>query len=440
MTVDRGPDAAGPLGDETTGEPELAPSAQVELPEALAEPALPVRPGWTALLFVANLGLWLAIYAPIQVLLPEQSALLDQSNKAAVLSLVMGVGAFVALVANPLIGMVSDRTTSRWGRRHPWTVLGAVVGALGLVVLAVAGSTGTVILGWCLVQAGLAGTLAALTSALPDRVPVGQRAQVGGFIGISQMLGTVLGTLIVTEVFTTIRGGYLACAVLVVLGALAFALCTPDARLPREYRPGGTPGESLRALWIPPRRYPDFAWGWATHFLINLGNALGTLYLLFFLGDAVHYPDPATGLLILMALYGAALVVGAIVCGITSDRSGRRRPYVVGSAVVMALAAVLLVVSPTWVAALIAAPLLGVGFGTYWAVALAILTQVLPAAADRAKDVGVINVANSLPQVIGPAIAGAVLAGTHSYPILFALSAVATLLGGVTVLRIRSVR
>jgi MFS family permease len=422
--------AAGRFGHEAVAQ---------DIPDALAEPVVTVRARWVTLLFVANLGLWLALYAPIQVLLPEQAELLDKANKTLVLSVVMGVGALVALVANPVIGMLSDRTTSRWGRRHPWTVIGSLIGAVGLLVLAVAPNIVVMTLGWCVVQAGLSGMLAALTSALPDRVPVGQRAQVGGFIGISQMLGTVLGTLIVTVLITAVAGGYAACAVLVVLGGLVFTLCTRDARLPAAFRPAGPLLAGLRHLWISPRAFPDFAWGWATHFLINLGNALGTLYLLYFLSDAAHYPDPETGLLILMALYGVALVVGAVVCGITSDRSGRRRSYVVGSSAVMALAAVLLVVWPTWTSALVAAPLLGVGFGIYWAVALAILTQVLPTAVDRAKDIGVINVANSLPQVVGPAVAGVVLALTHSYPLLFALSAVATLGGAVTVLRIRSV-
>jgi MFS family permease len=428
------PMMTGPMttGPTTTSEP-------VETPEALAEPALAVRSRWITLLFLANLGLWLAVYAPIQVLLPEQSELLDKANKTELLSVVMGVGALVALVANPIIGMLSDRTTSRWGRRHPWTIAGSLLGAVGLLVLAEAPNVLVMTIGWCLVQAGLNGMLAALTSSLPDRVPVAQRAQVGGFIGISQMLGTVLGALIVTVLITRIAGGYVACAVLVVLGGLVFILFTPDARLPVAFKPAGSLTSGLRNLWIPPRQHPDFAWGWATHFLINLGNALGTLYLLYFLSDAAHYPDPQTGLLILMALYGVALTIGAVICGITSDKSGRRRPYVVGSAVVMGVAAVLLVIWPTWTSALFAAPLLGIGFGTYWAVALAILTQVLPAASDRAKDLGVVNIANSLPQVVGPAVAGAVLATVHSYPVLFALSAVATLLGGVTVMRIKSV-
>ena len=188
-----------------------------EIPDALAEPRVAVRARWVTLLFLANLGLWLAVYAPIQVLLPEQAQALAAANKTLVLSVVMGVGALVALVANPVIGMLSDRTTSRFGRRHPWTVAGAVVGAGGLAVLAEAPNIAVMVLGWCVAQAGLNGMLAALTSALPDRVPVNQRAQVGGFVGISQMLGTVLGTLIVTVLIVQLAGGYVACGVIVLL-------------------------------------------------------------------------------------------------------------------------------------------------------------------------------------------------------------------------------
>ncbi|EWM14817.1 MFS transporter [Kutzneria sp. 744] len=419
-------DGVGPFDDE---------------PSALTEPAVRVRGGWTTLLFLANLGLWLAIYAPIQVLLPEQAQLLASADKESVFSLVTGIGALMALIANPVIGALSDRTTSRWGRRHPWTLAGSVLGALGLVVLAVAPNVVIMVIGWSLVQAGLNGMLASLTSALPDRVPVEQRAEVGGFIGISQMLGTVAGAALVSVVITSLAGGYAACAVLVVLGALAFVRFTPDAVLPRRFRPGGGLRQMLGALWISPAKHPDFGWGWGTHFMVNLGNALGTLYLLYFLADAVHYQgDPVDGLLILMVLYGIALTIGALVAGRMSDKSGRRKPYVVASSVVMAVAAIILAIWPTWPAALIASPLLGIGFGVYWAVALAVLTQVLPAASNRAKDVGVINIANALPQVIAPVVAGLALQAAGGYAALFILSAIATVAGGVMVTRIKAVR
>ncbi|WP_329794128.1 MFS transporter [Lentzea sp. DG1S-22] len=384
-----------------------------------------------AWLFAANLGLWLAIYAPIQVLLPQQAELLDKADKELVFGIVTGVGALVSLLVVPLIGFLSDRTTSRFGRRHPWTLAGAAVGAVGLAVLANAPSVFVMTVGWCLVQAGIGGMLAALTSAVPDRVPVVQRAQVGGLIGISQMLGTVLGAVVVTLLVSGLTAGYLACAAIVVVGALFFVWRTPDTQLvAKPVKP---------TFWISPREHPDFAWAWLGHLMINLGNAFGTLYLLFFLGDVVRHPSPEDGLLVLMALYGVALAAGAVLFGARSDRSGRRKPYVYLAAVVMAVAALLLVVWPTWTSALIAAPLLGVGFGTYWAVAIALLTQVLPAASDRAKDLGVLNVANALPQVIAPLLTAVILAGLGGYRGLFAVSALATALAAVLMSRVRSV-
>ncbi|GAA3535618.1 MFS transporter [Amycolatopsis ultiminotia] len=412
------------------------------LPAALAEPVERVRAGWMSLLFFANIALWLGVYAPIQVLLPQQAELLDGAHKEAVFGVVTGVGAAVALVANPAIGLLSDRTCSRFGRRHPWTVAGALLGAAGLLVLAEAPNVLLMTVGWCLVQAGLNGMLATLMSGIADRVPVRQRAQVGGLVGIAQMLGTVLGAVVVV-VMLDLAGlplGYAACAAIVLVGAAAFVLRTPDARLPVQFRPSGRLREVLANLWVSPRRHPDFAWAWGCHFMINLGNAFGTLYLLFFLKDAVHYPDPDSGLLIMMGLYGVALVIGALLAGHFSDASGRRKPYVLVSAAVMALAALLLVGWQTWPVALVASPLLGVGFGIYMAVALAMLTQVLPAAQDRAKDLGVVNIANSLPQVVAPLLTTLILRWLGGYPGLFAASAVATLLAAVLVTRVRAVR
>ena len=353
---------------------------------------------------------------------------------------VTGVGAVVSLFANPLVGLASDRTRSRFGRRHPWTLLGAVAGAFGLVVLALAGDVVVMTAGWCLVQAGLNGMLATLTAAVPDRVPVEQRATIGGLVGISQMLGTVLGAVLVTELITSLPSGYAACAVVVVLGALVFVLRTPDRALPTTWRPSNRWRDVLAELRVSPREHPDFRWAWGCHFLIILGNALGTFFLLFFLKDAVHLADPDTGLLIMMGLYGVALVIGGLTVGALSDRSGRRKPYVLLAVVVMAAAAFILTAWQTWPAALAASPLLGVGFGAYWAVALAILTQVLPAAQDRAKDLGVVNIANLLPQVIAPLAATVILAHFGGYRGLFAAAGIATLAAGVLITRVRSVR
>ena len=427
----------------------IAAGGQTTLPAALAEPTAPVRRSWTGLLFLANIGLWLAIYAPLQVLLPEQvqslhdhitkSNVVPSGTDAVLLSVVMGVGAIAGLIANPVVGALSDRTTSPRGRRHPWTLGCSVVAAAGLLVVAASPAIPVMAVGWFIAELGLGGMLATLTAALPDRVPVSQRGTIGALIGISQMLGTVLGALLVTVIITRLATGYVACAVIVVGLAAAFTLRTTDEPLPVEYKPDHPVSTALRRLWLSPRTYPDFAWGWATHFLINLGNDLGTLYLLYFLSRSAHYHDPQTGLLILMALYAVALLAAGSVLGSLSDRSGKRKPFIIGSAVVMALAAAILAASPTWAMALVAAPLLGAGFGTYWSAGPALLTQVLPAAVDRGKDVGLINMAYNLPLVVAPLAAGVVLGLMNSYPALFALAGLVTIMAAWTVSHVRSV-
>jgi MFS family permease len=86
-----------------------------------------------------------------------------------------------------------------------------------------------------------------------------------------------------------------------------------------------------------------------------------------------------------------------------------------------------------------AAAVLGAGFGIYLAVDQALVTQVLPAALDRAKDLGVINVANSGPQVLAPALAAPIVAWLGGYTALYLATAAVTVLGGVLVRNVRSV-
>ncbi len=412
------------------------------LPAALAEPTVPVRRGWIALLAAANLGVWMAFFTPIQVLLPQQVERIAPADKEAMLAVVTGVGALAAVLVNPLAGALSDRTALRLsgralGRRHVWTAGGAVLGALALVLLAQQRTVLGVTVAWVAAQVCLNAMLASLTAAVPDRVPVAQRGGVSGWVGIPQAFGLVLGVVLVTAVFTGNAAGYAAVALAVLVLALPFALLTTDDPLPRAHRP---PLRGLLAsMWVSPRRHPDFGWAWITRFLVQLGNALGTLYLLYFLTDEVRLADPAGGLLVLILLYTAGLASTAVVAGRLSDRSGRRKVFVIASGGIMAVAALLLAVAPVWPVAVGAALLLGAGYGVYLSVDAALITQVLPRATDRAKDLGVINIANSAPQVLGPAISAPIVVYLGGYPALYAVTAAVTVLGSVLVLKIRSV-
>ena len=413
-------------------------------PAALAEPAVPVRRGWIALLFGANLGLWMAFFTPIQILLPQQISAISPVGKENLLALVTGLGALAAVIANPLAGALSDRSTPRlagrsFGRRHLWTVAAALLGAGSLVLLAGRQTIAGVALAWVAAQLCLNAMLATLTAAVPDRVPVAQRGRVSGWVGIPQALGLVVGAVLVTTLVAGVRAGYLTLAVALLVPVLPFALLTPDDPLPRTHRPPLRLRALAASMWISPRAYPDFAWAWLTRFLVQTGNALGTLYLLYFLTDRVRHRDPEGGLLVLILLYTVGMMATAVLGGRASDRSGRRRIFVIVAGVVMAVAALLLAIWPLWPVALVAALLLGAGYGVYLAVDAALITQVLPRAGDRAKDLGVINIANAAPQVLGPAISAPIVVYLGGYPTLYAVTAALTLLGSVLVLKICTV-
>ena len=411
----------------------------------VAEPGRKVGKRWIALIALANLGLFLGYFGPLGVLLPNQvQAIAGSAHKVAALGWVTGIGAAVAMIANPVAGALSDRTTGRFGRRHPWTVCGALAGAAARVLLAGQHTIAGVIIGWGLVQVGLNAMLASLTAGVPDHVPVAQRGVVSGWLGVPQTVSVVLAVALVTQVVTG-NVGYVLLAILVVACALPFALTTPDPPLLAADQPPFAVGEFARSFWLSPRRYPDFAWAWLTRFGVNVGNAMAVLYLLYFLRDRVHYSHlfpgqkAENGLLILISIYTVVVVITAVTGGMISDRSGRRKLPIAIAGLIMAVPAVMLALWPTWPVAVVSAALMGLGFGLYLSVDQALVTQVLPSARARAKDLGIINVANYGAQVLAPAIAAPLVSQFGGYPTLYLSAAAITVAGSAFVWKIRSV-
>jgi MFS family permease len=414
--------------------------------DPLAEPVHRVRRGWISLIALANLGLFMGYFGPLSVLLPNQvQDVAGASHKVLDFGLVTGIGAVVAVVANPLAGALSDRTAGPFGRRHPWTLGGALVSAAAMLLLASQHTVAGIVVGWCVAQAGLNAMQAGLAAGVPDRVPVGQRGAVSGWIGIPTTAGVVIAVVLVSDVVTG-NAGYVLLAACTVGFALPFVFATSDARLTIEQRAPFRIGEFARSFWLSPARYPDFGWAWLTRFLMVLGNSMAVLYLLYFLRDRIKYSQlfpgqkAESGLAILLLVYTVVAVVTMVAAGIVSDRTGRRRRSVAVAGVVMAVPAVLLALWPTWPTTLAAAAILGVGFGTYLSVDQALITQVLPQAAGRAKDLGMISVASSAGQALAPALAAPLVTYLGGYSTLFFCVAGIVRLGSVAVWRIRSVR
>lgn len=409
---------------------------------ATPTPMQRVPAGWVAVLTLANIATFVAFFGPLQVLLPLQAEELSPTGKETTLALVTGIGAVVSMVANPLFGALSDRTRSRFGRRVPWVAGGALGGAFGLCLLAIVPGTVGMVLAWCVVQASVNAALAGIMAAIPDVVPVEQRAVVGGFVNLGQTIGVLIGVGLALAV-GGISGGFVACAVFLLVAVVPYlrhSRDTPYAAAPEAVEGAGWAGWGafLRGFWVSPRRHPDFALAWATKFLVHLGNAIVTLYLLYYLSDEVGLEDAESRLFIAIGLYSVVVAISAVATGRWSDRVGRRRVFAVVAGFVIAMASLVLAAWPTWTGTLVAAVLLGIGFGAFVAVDLAIVTQVLPDPDTRGKDLGVVNIANALPQVLAPVIA-APLVTQAGYPTLYTVAALIGLVGSTAVWRIRTV-
>ena len=412
-----------------------------------AEPRKAVTGGWIAAFAAAWLGIWMAQLGPVQLLLPHQVDVVrnitqsdDYLVSVVAFGIISGIAGICALIAYPLTGALSDRTTSPFGRRKPWIAGGALLFAVSLVVLGLQDSFVGLGIWWSLTLTGFCVMTAALTATISDQVPVAQRGFVSGWVSAPQAIGTVLALVLLLYVIVDQVLGYIALAVLLLVLVVPFLLLTKDAVLTREQRPKLSGGQILASMWVSPRKHPDFAWTLTSRILINVGNALGTTQLLYFLTYGLKVDNPDDDLLLLSLVYTVFVVFAALVLGRLSDRWGRRKPFVTFAAILQAVAAIMLALIPSFPVAMVAGGLLGLGYGCFLAVDQALATQVLPDAADRGKDLGIMNIASAVPQALAPLLGAFVVVSLGGFVGLFLLSGLVALLGAATIAPIRSVQ
>ncbi|GAA0411998.1 MULTISPECIES: MFS transporter [Leifsonia] len=412
-------------------------------PAVFAEPTRRIPGRWIAFFAIAWLGVWMAQLAPIQKLLPDQVQTQLHTtywvDNVVVFGIISGISGVCAIIAYPLTGALSDRTTSRFGRRRPWIAGGALLFAVSLLLLGLQTSIVGIGVFWSLALTGFCVLTAALTATISDQVPVAQRGYVSGWISAPQAIGIILGVSLVTYVFVGAVVGYAAMAVLLLVLVLPF-LFLPDAVLPKQLRQPMTARSLIEGLWISPREHPDFGWTLLSRILVNFGNAFGTSLLLYFLEFGLKDPDADDDLLILILIYMVFVIIASLVFGRLSDKLGRRKAFVFLSSAIQGVAALLLAFVPELTAAMIAAGLLGLGYGCFLSVDQALATQVLPDPESRGKDLGIMNIATAVPQAMAPLIGAGIVAALGGFMGLFILSGLFAFAGALAVARVKAVR
>ena len=413
---------------------------------ALERPVRPIGIGFTAAYGLAQVGAFTCFVPLLQVLAPLKAAAIDPVHKTTLLATIVFLGAIVASLANLAAGVISDHTRSRFGRRRPWLVAG-LIGSLFAYWLIYAAKTPLgLIVGIVTFQLAFNFLFSALVAILPDRVPDAQKGKVSAVAVLGFPVGSVVGAALVGRLFHAEAARYLALSVVVAATLLPLILGLADARFEQAKAPPRW-SALLRSLWVDPRCHRDFAFAWTGRLLVGVAHSVVQAYLLFYLQDSVRYSRlfrgrPAEeGLSVLIAAACVASVTAAIFAGLISDKLGRRKGFVTLGALLMAGAMAGLALAPTWNAVLAVYFVYGLGSGCFQATDMALVAQVLPRVRDAGKDLGVINLSNTLPQAAAPVMAVWLLGALHTdYRSLFLTVAVVGVAGGLLILPIRSVR
>ena len=164
--------------------------------------------------------------------------------------------------------------------------------------------------------------------------------------------------------------------------------------------------DGVRRLYVrlSDRVYRDFAWAFASRFLLVTAYAFLVTYQAYYLLDQIgsRQGDVPHQVYLGTLAQSVALVVTAPLSGTLSDHVGRRKIFVASAAVIYA-GALIVLATATGVGGYLAGMAVGgLGFGMYTAVDLALVVDVLPDAGSAAKDLGVLNIAGALPFALAP--------------------------------------
>lgn len=380
---------------------------------------------WFATNFLWGALLFILLPAEIQHLMPWM--------KAKGLNTLNGSAAIVPVLVPLIVGALSDRCASRWGRRRPYMAVGLAINVVGLalmafayeittpihgemnVFLAVASSPGLIafVAGYLVVQLGNNITSAAYMGVIPDVIPSDQRGVASGYMALMSQAGTLLG-IVVTGMLLhgqpeTVK--YAVLALILVATAMVTLLGLREVPLPSR-PPKLAWGPYLRSLWIDPRRYPDFAWVWITRSLVMLGFYAVLPNINYYLVDVIGVPqkDVGTKASFVVGLILVTSTISALIGGNLSDRYGRKRIVTIAN-VSIAVLALSFIFCRSLLDVLIAGSIFGLGYGVYISVDYALGTDVLPSKKDAAKEMAVWHIAMTLPQTLAGYTVGYLIAG-----------------------------
>jgi len=364
---------------------------------------------------------WSFVWLPmIVIILPKQmSTIMGHENKGQGMGKVLMIGSIGSLIFSPLFGTMSDRSRNVMGRRRPFIVFGTFFNTIGMLIMAFSPPFNVYVLGFSILSFGNFVTMAPYAALVPDVVPPDQRGKASGWLGALSMLGFLSGGGLCYNIEALgIPLTYFLMVCVNVTSVWVTVAFVPEVRVALT-APDFSLTECICAFFVAFTDH-DFFWVFLSRFFIQMGStavqenlqfylldSLGENYEVFRVPLASNEMEAATVLFVPL-LTGALL--SSMMAGYLSDLWGGERKrliYISGS--VMAATCIGFGLNGKFFWDIILALIFGFGFGIFSAIDWALATDVLPDADNYGKDMGLWNLAFTLPQiVVGPVIGKAI--------------------------------
>lgn len=340
-------------------------------------------------------------YTPLlTILLPVQVAGLAGAAKVDWLAYIALAGAVAASLGGVLFGYLSDISRNRRG----WIGVGLVLSCLLLLLIGQARTLPNLIVTVACWQLALNMMLGPLAAWAGDRVPDDRKGLLGGLIAFAPGLGALSGALVTHPGLAQGETRFLLVALLVLACVVPILLCSGVHREPIA-------AVDRTALVAEPAivdRRPRMLSMWLARLSIQVAEATLFAYLYFWLvGLDPGLSDNQTARLFsAIMLFSAPL---ALALGRWSD--GHDRPILplqvcalVSSAGLLAMAMV-----HDLVLAMVSYGLFGLSSAVFLALHSAQTLRILPRPDRRGRDLGLFNLANTVPSLVMPWLAMALI-------------------------------
>jgi len=384
-------------------------------------------------------------YGPIgstrSVLIPQLFAQLDPVHKVWAVGILATVASITGAVANLLFGAFSDVTRTRFGKRKPYIVIGTIAIAISLIVIANVKSIMAIILIWIIAAAAENAIAAAIYPQISDRVAPKWRGTVSTFYGVGFTIAQQGFALLAAQFLGNVKMGiYFMAGSTVILAIIHLLLIQEKGNLD-EPKVSLNKDTLKKYFFFPTHDARDFYLALTGKFFMVVGSTIVTTFLLFLFTDYIGQGTSEAGKSIsifstIMLVIG---VIFALIGGPLADKLNRVKAPVVIATFALGFAALFpLFVQKPW-AMFVYAVIAAFGNGLYNSVDGALNMDVLPSSDTAGKDLGLINLANTLGQMLGAMVASAIVAA-FGYGAIFIFAIAMELIGGIAIAMIKRVR